>query len=140
LLESTADNLNGDPKQGHGRVNAYRALAVATNDAALPTHPTGFSQFVAFAYDSAPGGRPHIVDLTYPYGSPVSPAGAFQIGDVPAAVTSYHVAVWYYANGAGIVDAGDQIAVGPNACNASAASCSPGAFTVMTVPAGYTLP
>lgn len=141
ILESTADDIK-DPKQGHGRLNVYRALAIASGDANPPAHPTGFAQFIAFAYPASSSGRniPQILDVNYPFGVPVNPDGSFRIADVPAGTGSYRIAVWYDANGDGIIDAGDQIAVGPNACNTANPSCNPGPLTVTTVAAGYTLP
>ncbi|GAC1424328.1 MAG: hypothetical protein NVSMB5_18300 [Candidatus Velthaea sp.] len=145
LLESTADDIS-DPKQGHGRLNVYRALAAATGDTAPPSYTPVASQFVAFAYANSGSTVPQILDVNYPKGVPVGTDGTFRIADVsPVAIgatpgaTSYKVAVWYDANGDGVIDAGDEFGYAPNACN-TGFRCSPGTINVTRVSAGFVLP
>lgn len=142
VIESTADNIN-DPHQGHGRLNAYRALASLIRDTAAYSGPiaqkTSTAQLVAFAYAKSNTNRPAIIDASFPAGIPVNADGSFEIGDVPAATGSYRVAVWYDANGDGAIDAGDQIGVAGVTCS-SGAVCAIGTITMQTVSAGYALP
>jgi subtilisin family serine protease len=145
LIEGTADNI-GSPYQGHGRLNALRALAGAlgvqtVNAPAVPASTP--AQFVAFAYTNIgnTGTKPVIVDQTYPNGQLVSSTGAFRIADVDPSKTTgaYRIAVWLDANGDGVVDAGDQFGASSVTCTANAA-CNPGTIAVSTVPSGFTLP
>ena len=142
IIDSTADNIN-DPHQGHGRLNAYRALASLVRDTAAYSGPvpttTGTAQLVAFAYAKSNTNRPAIIDASFPAGIPVNTDGSFEIGDVPAGTGSYRVAVWYDANGDGAVDAGDQIGVAGVTCS-STSVCAIGTITMQTVSTGYTLP
>jgi subtilisin family serine protease len=143
LLFDTADNIN-DPRQGHGRLNIYRALAALTNDpGATYTGPTvqktSPTQVVAFAYDNSGGTAPHILNVNYPAGVPVDATGNFRLGDVPQTATVYHVGVWYDANANGVVDAGDQFGNAAPTCS-GAARCTIGNITMHAVTAGFTLP
>jgi subtilisin family serine protease len=114
ILESTADDI-GDPRQGHGRLDVYRALAQVAGDSG-PTNglplPANVN-FVAFAYTNsgAVNASPTIVDQTYPNGIPVPSNGTFRIADVLPTVTSYKCAVWADLNGDGKVDNGDWFGV-----------------------------
>jgi hypothetical protein len=141
-IESTADNIN-DLKQGHGRLNSYRALASLIRDTSAYSGPipqaAGGAQLVAFAYSTGNTNRPSIVDATFPAGVPVNADGTFRIADVPLSVGTFGVAVWYDANGDGVVDAGDQIGTAPAKCS-SAQVCSLGSIRVTTVTTGYFLP
>jgi hypothetical protein len=142
LIESSADNIN-DPKQGHGRLNAYRALASLIRDTSAYSGPikqvAGTTQLIAFAYRTGNTNKPAILDATFPAGVPVSAAGAFEIADVPAAAGTFKVAVWYDGNGDGVIDTGDQIGTGAVTC-ASTAVCQIGTITMHAAPAGYFLP
>jgi hypothetical protein len=142
IIESTADNIN-DAKQGHGRLNAYRALASLVRDTAAYTGPaaqkTGAAQLIAFAYSTGKTNKPKILDATFPAGVPVATDGTFRIADVPAATGAFRVAVWYDLNGDGVIDAGDQVGVASTTC-VSTAACSIGSITLQNVPAGYYLP
>ncbi len=141
-IESTADNIN-DPHQGHGRLNAYRALASLVRDTAAYSGPSvqkaGTAQLIAFAYAAGNTNKPKILDASFPAGIPVNTDGSFRIADVPAGTGAYRVAVWYDANGDGYVDAGDQIGVAGVTCSSSAA-CSIGTIAMQPVTAGYYLP
>jgi subtilisin family serine protease len=141
-LESTADNIN-DPLQGHGRLNAYRALASLIRDTAAYSGPqpqaAGTAQLIAFAYNVSGTNKPTILDATFPAGVPVATDGTFRIADVPAATGTYKVAVWYDANGDGVIDAGDQIGVSSATCN-STSKCALGTITMGAVSSGYVLP
>jgi hypothetical protein len=141
-IESTADNIN-DPHQGHGRLNAYRALASLIRDTSAYSGPipqkAGTGQLIAFAYAASRTNKPKILDATFPAGVPVNADGTFRIADVPAATGAFSVAVWYDANGDGVVDAGDQIGVGGVKCS-STAVCAIGSITLKTATAGYFLP
>jgi subtilisin family serine protease len=106
ILAATADDI-GDPRQGSGRLDMYRALAAVAADPSPPANPWP-ANFVAIAYVPNGTNRPQIVDATYPSGVPVASGGSFRIADVPASVKSYKIGVWYDANGDGIVDAGDS--------------------------------
>jgi len=151
ILESTADDIK-DLKQGHGRLNVYRALAALTGDPILPNYVPSSSQFVAFAYANTGFNVPTILDVNYPQGVPVARDGTFRIADVNSttltygnktipAVGPYKIAVWYDANGNGKIDAGDEfgVAAGP-ACNANYSGCTPGTITVSRVGATFQLP
>ena len=142
LIESTADNIN-DPKQGHGRLNAYRALAALVHDTSAYAGPAvqtaGTAQLVAFAYSTVNTNRPTIVDTTFPAGVPVATDGTFRIADVAVSTGTFGVAVWYDANGDGVVDAGDQIGVAATKCSATAV-CALGTIKLAPVAAGYFLP
>jgi hypothetical protein len=141
-IESTADNIN-DPHQGHGRLNAYRALASLIRDSAAYSGPSvqkaGTAQLVAFAYAAGNTNKPKILDASFPAGIPVNTDGTFRIADVPASTGAYRVAVWYDENGDGYIDAGDQIGVAGAPC-LSTSVCSIGTISLRAVPAGYYLP
>jgi subtilisin family serine protease len=141
IIESTADDI-GDARQGHGRLNLYRAMAVVSGDstvAPLSTLPAKLN-FVAFAYTNSGGTRPTIIDLTYPKGVPLNSDGTFRLGDISASAGTYHCAVWYDANGDGVVDAGDWFGVATGTGTGST-PCS-GATNIVAHPvsAGFTLP
>ena len=142
LIEDTADNI-GDPHQGHGRLNIYKAIALLFSDTGAYSGPspkkTSPTQIVAFAYANSGATKPVILDVDYPTGVPVDASGNFRIGDVPAATGNYRVAVWYDANGDGTVNAGDQFGVSAVTCN-SGSKCTIGTITTTTVTAGFTLP
>jgi hypothetical protein len=145
LLESTADDIN-DPNQGHGRLNVYRAVAALVQDpGATYSGPTprahSAGQTIAFAYANSGSNRPTILDYDYPIGVPVDPTtGQFRIADVrPQDASSFKVAVWYDANGDGVIDAGDAIGVSPTSCLTSA-PCAIGAIKLQPVTGTYALP
>jgi hypothetical protein len=142
ILFGTADNI-GDPHQGHGRLNIYKAIATLFNDTGAYSGPTpqktSPTQIIAFAYANSGGTKPTILDVNYPTGVPVDASGNFRIGDVPAAQGAYKVGVWYDANGDGVIDAGDQFGAAATTCN-SASKCTIGTITMTTVTAGFTLP
>jgi serine protease len=137
ILIATADDI-GDPNQGHGRLDIYRALAAVAGDPNPPAGPWP-ANFVAIAY--VPGGtnRPQIVDATYPAGVPVKNGGTFRIADVPASVKSYKIGVWYDANGDGVVDAGDYF--GSSGTCTTAAPCPgvAGGIDAVPVSSGFVL-
>lgn len=143
LLESTADTI-GDAREGHGRLNAYRALAISSNDPLPPTHVTAAEGFVAFAYTNGGIGSniPKIADVTYPYGAPVSSTGTFDIGDIPASTGTYRIAVWFNAHGGtdGRILAGDQFGAATAACPGGGAPCAISPITIGVVAPGFTLP
>jgi uncharacterized protein (DUF2141 family) len=142
LIEDTADNI-GDPRQGHGRLNVYKAIALLFNDTGTYSGPTpqktSPAQTVAFAYANSGSNKPVILDVDYPAGVPLDASGAFRIGDVPAAAGNYRVAVWYDANGDGVVNASDQFGVSAATCN-SGSKCTIGSITMSAVTAGFVLP
>ncbi|GAC1447313.1 MAG: hypothetical protein PVSMB8_05790 [Vulcanimicrobiaceae bacterium] len=138
ILSNTADDL-GDPNQGAGRLDAYRALAAVTSDSAPPKVPTN-ANFVAFAYTPDGTNVPKIVDVTYPTGVRVASDGTFRIADIPQAAANYKIGVWYDANGDGIVDAGDYFGTSATTCSATA-SCTAAATGIVARPvaAGFVL-
>ena len=138
IIDSTADNIN-DPKQGHGRLNVYRALAASRNDTTGITYTPAPTQFVAFAYTNSGGTTPSILDITYPSGVPVGGNGTFDIGDLPAGASNYRIAVWFDANGNGKIDPGDEFGVS-GVCPANASCPSAQNITVSKVGAGFALP
>ena len=142
LIDGTADNIN-DAHQGHGRLNVYRAIAGLLGDTAAYSGPsaqkTSPTQVVAFAYTNSGSSKPAILDLNYPGGVPLDANGNFRLGDVPAATGTYHVGVWYDANGDGIIDNGDQFGSPVTTCN-STQPCAIGTITMHTVGAGFVLP
>lgn len=133
-LMATADDI-GDPNQGAGRLNAYRALAAITGDLAAPKVPTN-ANFVAIAYVPNASTTPQIVDVTFPSGAPVASDGTFRVADIPANVASYKIGVWYDANGDGKVDAGDYFG-SSGTCSAAAACASAAGIVVHPVGAGF---
>jgi subtilisin family serine protease len=143
ILQSTADDIS-DSRQGHGRLNLYRAMAaVAGDNAPLPTPNGGLPlptnlNFVAFAYTNSGGTRPTIINQTYTKGVTVSSAGNFRIADILAAAGTYHCAVWYDANGDGVVDPGDWFGVAAGTGSGSI-PCT-GTIVAHPVSAGFTLP
>lgn len=140
LIEGTADNIN-DPLQGHGRLNALRAVESAlglpqsfTPAASSPT------QFVAFAYTGSGGTRPAIADVFFTAGVPLDANGAFRIADIDPSLTStYRIGVWLDANGDGVIDAGDQFGAATTTCTATA-KCSIAPIAVTTVGSSFSLP
>ena len=146
LINSTADNI-GDPHQGHGRLNIYKAIAALVNtppgDTGAYSGPTATksspTQVVAFAYTNSGANKPVILNVNYPAGVPLDAAGNFRMGDVPAGTGTYRIGVWYDANGDGIINAGDQFGAPATSCS-STAKCTIGTVTMTTVGAGFTLP
>jgi subtilisin family serine protease len=142
IIDGTADNI-GDPHQGHGRLNVYKAMAAVFNDTGAYSGPTpqktSPTQAVAFAYTNSGANKPVILDVNYPGGVPLDANGNFRIGDVPANAGTYRVGVWYDANGNGVIDAGDQFGSPATSCNASQ-KCAIGTITMTTVGAGFALP
>jgi hypothetical protein len=130
ILSATADDI-GDPRQGAGRLDMYRALAAVAGDPKPPADPWP-SNFVAFAYVPNGTNRLRIVDTTYPSGIPVASGGSFRIADVPASVNAYEIGVWYDANGDGIVDAGDYF--GSSALCTTTAPCPGVAAGIVATP------
>ena len=138
ILRNTADDI-GDPKEGSGRLDVYRALAAVKGDPSPPQAPTQ-TNFVAFAYTNSGGTVPHIIDTTYTKGVAVSSAGAFRIPDIPANSGPYKIGVWADTNGDGIVDAGDSFGASATCpANASCTTLATG-ITVHPVTAGFVLP
>ena len=142
IIDDTADNI-GDPHQGHGRLNIYRAIAPLFSDTGAYSGPavtaTSPTQVVAFAYTNSGSNKPSIINVNYPNGVPLDSSGTFRIADVPAAVGTYRVGVWYDANGNGVIDAGDQFGSPATSCN-STLKCVMGTITMTTVGAGFILP
>ncbi len=144
ILESTADDI-GDARQGHGRLNVYRALAQVAGDSGpsnglpLPSN----TNFVAFAYTNsgATNAAPAIVDQTYTKGFPVGHDGTFRLADILPAAGAYKCAVWADLNGDGRVDSGDWFGVAAGAGSGSS-PCS-GATGIVAHPVttnGFQLP
>ena len=143
ILESTADDIV-DPRQGHGRLNLYRAMAVVAGDNAQPGNgglplPTNVN-FVAFAYTNSGGTVPTIVNVTYTKGVPVASNGTFRIADIQSTTGTYHCAVWADTNGDGKVDAGDWFGVATGTGTGSAPCTSVTGIVAHPVSAGFTLP
>ena len=142
LLASTADDI-GDPNQGAGRLDLKRAMATATgNPRPVPLYAPAFAQFVAFAYTNLGQNAtiPKIADITFPRGVAVNADGTFRIADLPAAIGPYRIAVWYDANGNGVVDADDYFGVVASPCAASGPCAGAGAIAVKRVVAPFALP
>ena len=141
ILESTADEI-GDSREGHGRLNLYRAMAVVAGDstiAPLSPLPTNVN-FVAFAYTNSGGTIPTIIDQTYTKGVPVASNGMFRIADIQSSVGTYHCAVWADMNGDGKVDAGDWFGVATGTGTGSAPCTFVTGIVAHPVSAGFTLP
>jgi subtilisin family serine protease len=139
LIQSTADNIN-DPKQGHGRINAYRAIAAAAGDPQPPTYVPNANQFVAFAYTNSGGVSPTIANLDYPRGIPVTSNGLFRIADVPPSTGNFKIGVWYDSNGDGVIDAGDLFGSVQTTCSSQANVCGRPQVNVARVGSSFTLP
>ncbi len=139
LIQSTADNIN-DPKQGHGRINAYRAIAAAAGDTQPPAYVPNANQFVAFAYTNSGGAAPTVVNLDYPRGVPVTSNGLFRVADVPPSIGSFKIGVWYDSNGDGTIDGGDLFGSVQTTCSSQANVCGSPQINVARVGSGFTLP
>jgi hypothetical protein len=120
ILYSTTDDIK-DARQGHGRLNAGRALAVTTGDTspALPPALPRAIQLVAFAYTNSGATlpvAPAIIDVNYPAGVPVNADGTFRLGDVllPTGKTNFKVGVWFNTHGDGMIHAGDYFIASGN--------------------------
>jgi len=141
ILDSTADDI-GDARQGHGRLNLYRAMAQVSGDSgpanglALPSNVN----FVAFAYTNSGGVFPTIIDETYPNGVPVASDGTFRIADILSTAGTYHCAVWADMNGNGKVDAGDWFGVATGTGSGSTPCTGVTGIVAHPVGAGFTLP
>jgi subtilisin family serine protease len=135
-LTTSADDI-GDPLEGAGRLNVYRAMANVTgNPLTVPAKVTpAYNQFIAFAYTNLALGQtvPVIADITYPHGVPVNSDGTFRIADLPASINTYRIAVWYDSNGDGKIDAGDYFAV-TNVCAKTGACGGAGGLAVKAIP------
>jgi len=145
ILESTADDI-GDSRQGHGRLNLYRAMAAVAGDHAQPGNgglplPTNLN-FVAIAYSNIGNvsNRPTLIDQTYTMGVPVATNGTFRIADILASAGTYRCAVWYDANGDGVVDAGDWFGVAAGTGTGSTPCTGASGIVAHPVGAGFTLP
>jgi hypothetical protein len=147
LLEASTDDIH-DPKEGHGRLNAQRAVALAAGDPSpQPALPLPRAvQFVAIAYTNSGAAlpaTPTIVDTTYKSGVPVNADGTFRVADVaptslPNGVTSYKIAVWLSLAGDGKVHTGDYFATATCSINGS---CSGSLGNLRVAPiTGATLP
>jgi subtilisin family serine protease len=136
ILESTADDI-GDARQGHGRLNLYRALAAVVGDTA-PSAPSK-ANFVAIAYTPNGTNKPAIINVTYPKGVRVSSSGSFRIADIPVGASGYKIGVWYDANGDGLVDAGDWFGATTSTCAATAPCAAAAAITAAPVASGFLL-
>ena len=131
LLLANADDI-GDPLEGSGRLDVYRALAALEHDASQPALPTAHD-FVAFAYQANGSTTPAIVDVTYPHGVPVATSGTFRIADIPASASNYKIGLWYDANGDGVIDSGDYFG-SSGSCNATTTCASAASIAVSRVP------
>jgi len=136
ILESTADDI-GDARQGHGRLNLYRALAAVAGDAA-PSAPS-YANFVAIAYMPNGTNKPSIINVTYPKGVPVSASGSFRVADIPVGASGYKIGVWYDANGDGAVDAGDWFGATATTCAATAPCGAAAGITASPASSGFVL-
>ena len=133
IVSANADDI-GDPHEGAGRLNAYRALAAVSGDTP-PSRPTAVN-FVAIAFTASPGtNRPTIVDATFTAGQRLPRSGAFRIADVRPSIGNYYIGLWYDANGDGIVDAGDYF--GYVSCSTSAPCAAASSITVHPIAAGF---
>jgi subtilisin family serine protease len=135
-LTSSADDI-GDPLEGAGRLNVYRAMANVTgNPLTVPAKYTpAYNQFVAFAYTNIAQNAtvPVIADVTYPHGVPVNTDGTFRVADLPASIGTYRIAVWYDSNGNGKIDAGDYFGV-TGVCAKTGACAGAGSIAVKAIP------
>jgi hypothetical protein len=146
MLAATTDDIH-DAKEGAGRLDAQRAVALAAGDASpQPAFPLPRAvQFVAIAYTNSGATlpvAPAIVDSAYPNGVPVNPDGTFRIADVnPASLakgtSGYKVGVWLSLAGDGKVHPGDYFASA--SCSISGACGAIGNLTVAKI-TGSTLP
>ena len=138
ILTSTADDI-GDPDEGAGRVDAYRAVAAAAGVASPVTPPA--RNFVAIAYTVVAGSNePRIIDRTYTGGVRLGSNGLFRLPDVPPSPASYSVGVWFDANGDRKVDKGDWFgSVGCVQTGFSLTDCRAGGISVRPVPDGFIL-
>ena len=137
ILETTSDDI-GDPNQGHGRLDAFRALAAVNGESTGVPLP-GNANFIAFAYLPDGTNVPHVLDITYPKGVPVARDGTFRVADLPQGATGYEIGVWADLNGDGLVDAGDYFgSSGP--CPPSVPCAAAAGIVVHPVATGFILP
>jgi hypothetical protein len=146
MLVATTDDIK-DAKEGHGRLNAQRAVALAAGDPnAQPALPLPRAiQFVAIAYTNSGATlpvAPAIINTSYPKGVPVNADGTFRIADVSPAslgtgVTAYKIGIWLSLAGDGKVHTGDYFATAT--CSISAACTTIGSLTAAKI-TGTTLP
>jgi hypothetical protein len=149
MLDASTDDIK-DPKEGHGRLNAQRALALAAGDPnAQPALPLPRAvQFVAFAYTNSGAAlpaAPAIVDTTFKSGVPVNQDGTFRIADVAAAslpqgVTTYKVGIWLSLAGDGKVHPGDYFAAVSCSINSSCSGSMAGLTATKLAAGAATLP
>jgi len=151
ILDSTADQIvnatsTPEPGQGHGRLDAHRALvAVAGDPSPVPALPApAFAQFRAFAYTNSGATTPvapAIIDVTFPAGVPVHVDGTFRIADIPAMPTGrYKIGVWIDTDGDGVVDAGDYFGAVTNTCGTSGPCSGATSIKAALVTSGFKLP
>ena len=148
LLYASTDDIK-DAREGHGRLNAQRAVARAAGDSApQPALPLPRAiQFVAIAYTNSGAAlpaTPTIVNTSYPKGVPVNADGTFRIADVnpaslPTGTTTYKIAVWLSLVGDGKVHPGDYFATATCSINSACGgianlTVAPIASTAMTLP------
>ncbi|MHB8373489.1 MAG: S8 family serine peptidase [Vulcanimicrobiaceae bacterium] len=141
IIDSTADDI-GDPNQGHGRLDVYRAMAVVTGTLHPPAYVPSGMQLVVFAYTNsgAVNAAPQIIDETFPQGILVNQNGSFRIADIPATAGAYKIGVWYDANADGKVDAGDYFGAS-GSCTPNAPCTSAQSISVAPVTSsGFALP
>jgi hypothetical protein len=128
MLYASTDDIK-DAREGHGRLNAQRAVALAAGDPApQPALPLPRAiQFVAIAYSNSGAAlpaTPTIINTSYPKGVPVNEDGTFRVADVnpaslPTGTTSYKIAVWLSLAGDGKVHPGDYFATATCSINSA---------------------
>jgi len=134
LLYASTDDIH-DAREGHGRLNAQRAVALAAGDPApQPALPLPRAlQLVAIAYTNSGAAlpvAPAILNVSYPAGVPVNADGTFRIADLPATLpgsgNNYKIAIWLSLAGDGKVHPGDYFTAVTcsikSSCSASLAS------------------
>jgi subtilisin family serine protease len=134
ILEGTADDI-GDSREGHGRLDSYRAVAAAYSDPNPPYAPQK-PNFLAFAYTPSNASSPQIIDTSFPRGVTVASNGAFLIPDIPANATGYKIGVWFNANGRGVAGPGDYFASTP-LCTANIPCTGATSLTAHPISTGF---
>jgi hypothetical protein len=151
ILDATADQIvnatsTPDPGQGHGRLDAHRAMvAVAGDPSPVPALPApAFTQFRAFAYTNSGATTPvapAIIDVTFPAGAPVHVDGTFRIADIAAVPAGrYKIGVWIDTNGDGVVDAGDYFGAVGSTCATTGPCSGATGINATLVASGFKLP
>jgi subtilisin family serine protease len=145
VLQGTSDDIcslssfacpSGTVMEGKGRLDIYRAMASVSGDTSPPAYKPAPAQFLVFAYSGSfvVGSGPPVINVVFTHGIPLSASGTFQMGDIPANVSSYKIGVWYNAAGNGVLTANDSF--GSVSCSGQTACAAASNIVISRVSAG----